>query len=141
MCEQRFESKRDAWLLLAGWGAVLACVAGLAPLLVADTPLAVKLAVAAVVVFPAGMVGWVSVGTYYVVTAGKLIVRSGPFCWTIEISTISDATPTRAPWSSPALSLDRLRIDYGAGKHILVSPASKQAFLRALGFVANGNEL
>jgi hypothetical protein len=40
--------------------------------------------------------------------------------------------PTRNPLSSPALSLDRLRIEYGQGRAIMISPADKGPFLRAL---------
>ena len=37
--------------------------------------------------------------------------------------------PTRNPLSSPALSLDRLRIDYGSGRSIMVSPEDKDKFI------------
>jgi hypothetical protein len=45
---------------------------------------------------------------------------------------IRTVTPTRNPLSSPALSLDRLRIDYGRGRRIMVSPRDPGAFLREL---------
>jgi hypothetical protein len=41
-------------------------------------------------------------------------------------------TESRSPFSSPALSLDRLQIDYGAGKSILISPADKEGFIEAI---------
>jgi hypothetical protein len=40
---------------------------------------------------------------------------------------------TRNPLSSPALSLDRLKITYGNGKRIMISPADKIGFLKAIG--------
>lgn len=40
--------------------------------------------------------------------------------------------PTRGPLSSPALSLDRLRIEYGKRGVVLISPREKEAFVRAL---------
>ncbi|MFQ5610075.1 MAG: PH domain-containing protein [Woeseiaceae bacterium] len=42
--------------------------------------------------------------------------------------------PTRNPLSSPALSLDRLKITYGPkNRKVLVSPADKESFVQALG--------
>jgi hypothetical protein len=35
----------------------------------------------------------------------------------------------RLPGMAPALSLDRLRIDYGDGRSLMISPADKQGFL------------
>jgi hypothetical protein len=39
---------------------------------------------------------------------------------------------TRNPLSSPAMSLDRLRIEYGQGKAIMISPEPRAEFLRQL---------
>jgi hypothetical protein len=38
----------------------------------------------------------------------------------------------RDPGTGPALSLDRLRIEYGSGRALMISPAEKQRFLRDL---------
>ena len=64
---------------------------------------------------------------------GVLRVVSGPFRWRVPIADIQSVTPTRSLWSAPALSLDRLRINYGNGRCILVSPADKQGFMEAIG--------
>ena len=55
----------------------------------------------------------------------------GPFRWRVPIDAITAITPTRSALSSPALSLDRLRIEYGE-RAILVSPIYKEGFVRAL---------
>jgi hypothetical protein len=60
------------------------------------------------------------------------LLRSGPSRWTIPIRDIRSITPTRALTSSPALSLDRLRIEYSDGRVLLVSPREKETFLRDL---------
>src|SRR5581483_3428103 len=65
---------------------------------------------------------WILASTRYIGSEGTLHVRSGPFAWRIPVSSITRITPTRSPISSPALSLRRLRVEYDAGKHILVSP-------------------
>jgi hypothetical protein len=62
-------------------------------------------------------------------------VRGGPFRWRIPLAAIVSVTPTRNPLSSPACSLDRLRITHRGPRGergLLVSPASKTGFLDAL---------
>jgi hypothetical protein len=61
-----------------------------------------------------------------------LVVRSGPFKWCIPIADITSITPTSNPLSSPALSLDRLRIEYGRGHLLMISPRDKEQFVRDL---------
>ena len=46
-----------------------------------------------------------------------------------EIKTV---TPTSNPLSSPALSLDRLQINYGRWGSIMISPKDKEAFIQDL---------
>jgi hypothetical protein len=103
--------------------------------------------------------GWVLIGAALVVAAGlaimlfpvvyqvtttDLIVRSGLRAWTIPLDSIERVTPTNNPLSSPAWSLDRLRVDYrkqGVGKMVLISPNDKAGFLRALAMRSPGLEL
>ena len=69
--------------------------------------------------------------TYYLIDGGTLFVRSSILTWRVPIAEIRAITPTRNSRSSPALSLDRLRIEYGS-KAIMVSPEDKQKFIEAL---------
>lgn len=75
---------------------------------------------------------WTLLGTYYVVDATSLIVRSGPFHWIVPLREIRSVRPTRDIRSGPALSFDRLRIEYSGGRVILISPREKEAFLADL---------
>jgi len=59
-------------------------------------------------------------------------VRSGFFVWRIPLAEITGLESTQDPLSSPALSFDRLRITYGPGKELMISPNDKEAFLQAL---------
>ena len=68
----------------------------------------------------------------YTIDGNRLIVRSGPLRWRIPISEITAITETRDPISSPALSINRLRIEYGNKKSVLISPRDKDAFLRQI---------
>lgn len=75
---------------------------------------------------------WLLVSTNYVVTDRELLVRTGPFSWDVPLHDIESVTETRNSRSSPALSLDRLRIAYGGGRVLMISPRDKDQFVQAL---------
>jgi uncharacterized membrane protein YfcA len=75
---------------------------------------------------------WTLLGTYYVVDTASLVAHSGPFRWTIPLREIRSVRSTREARSGPALSFDRVRIEFGAGRVLLVSPREKEAFLADL---------
>src|SRR5262245_1639082 len=60
-----------------------------------------------------------------------LLVRFGLCRQRIPLTDISEVRPTHNPLSSPALSLDRLRVRFGQGffKAVRISPADKSRFL------------
>lgn len=84
----------------------------------------------------AGFVAWILRGTNYTLDGDKLIVRSGPFRWTIALGEITGVEKPRGFFgrgrSSPALSWDRLVITYGTGKRLMISPENQQQFLADL---------
>ena len=67
----------------------------------------------------------------YTLDATDLRIRASFFRWRVPLAAIESIEPTRNPLSSPACSLDRLLIRY-AGKRIMISPADRAGFLRAL---------
>ncbi len=80
----------------------------------------------------------------YEITQSDLIIRSGLTKRSIELSTIESVKPSRNPLSSPAWSLDRLRIDYHKKsklKFILISPEDRSAFLNELVLTTNNLSL
>lgn len=77
-----------------------------------------------------GLPLWLLFGTSYCLESDQLHIRSGPFKWHVPVAAITSVTPTRNPLSSPALSLDRLRIEYGPGKVVMISPRNKDIFLK-----------
>ena len=66
------------------------------------------------------------------ITSSSLRIRSGFFKWEIPIQNITGAKPTNDPGSSPALSLDRIRIEYGQAESVTISPVNKEEFIRNL---------
>ena len=63
-----------------------------------------------------------------------LLVRFGMCRQRIPLADISEVNPTHNPLSSPALSLDRLHVQFGKGifKSVLISPADRDRFLDEL---------
>ena len=78
------------------------------------------------------LVLWLLLSTRYELDVASLYVRSGPFAWVVPLRDIRTVTRTRDPHSAPALSLQRLRIAYGAGRAIMISPHEEAQFLAEL---------
>lgn len=126
-----YASKIDTWLLLVLAFAVVSCL--VVPLLALRSQGAVAIATAApTILIGAGLPLWLFLSTRYILTDVALLVQCGPFKWQVPLAEISSVTATRNPLSSPALSLDRLRIDYSRGKSIMISPREKERFLQDL---------
>lgn len=128
---KRFDSEVDWWVpvLIFGslGGALVPVLSHPAPAL-AEFWLTLTMMTCAL-----GFCLWLVLATYYTVDGNTLLIHSGPFSWQIRISEISSVTDTHNPLSSPALSLDRLKICYG-DKQIMISPKDKAGFRRAIGF-------
>lgn len=125
--ETDFRSKVDLWL-------VAVCVA--VPIAVLEffvedsavTDWSADLVAYGIVALVLLLFAWTYFTTRYRFTAEFLMIKSGPFSWTIPLHSITKVEPTHNPASSPALSLDRLAIHYD-GKTIMVSPSDKQGFM------------
>ena len=83
-----------------------------------------------IAVIGVGLPIWLLLSTRYTLEPRQLRVQSGPFKWHIKVADITSITPSSNALSSPALSLDRLRIDYGSGRSLMISPRNKEQFLR-----------
>lgn len=70
--------------------------------------------------------------TTYTVTPELVVVRCGFFRWKIPTQRITRITETHNPLSSPAPSLDRLRISYNRHNELMISPRDKQEFIAVL---------
>ncbi|MBV8617826.1 MAG: PH domain-containing protein [Curvibacter sp.] len=122
----RFRSGVDAWLA----GLILASLL-LVLVVLWRSPLPAALALP-ILALGCALPLSTLLGTHYTLDEDTLLIRSGPMRWRIAIRDIRAVTPTRSAASSPALSLDRLRIDHGPGRCVLISPADRQGFLDAL---------
>ena len=133
MAAKRFASKIDWWLIAILMGSVILVVVGLGVSINQDPdPTHAAVAVSLTLLFLA-LIGSVLFRTYYQVDGNNLRIVSGPFHWNVPIDQIISVERTRNPLSSPALSLDRLRIRYADKKSIMISPADQRRFVKALG--------
>jgi hypothetical protein len=121
----RFRSKIDTWLI------VVLVLASLVPFWVAYEGWRVKhLELMLVGIIPFLTLIFVF-PTEYWFEGDNLIVRGGVIRYTIDLRSITKVEPTRDLTSSPALSLDRLRI-YTPTLALNVSPKEKEEFLAEL---------
>ncbi len=133
MTPKRFPSKVDAWLVVILVISILAIDGGFVGVVMENEEPVVTIVVGIFMLLMVLLVISLLFRTYYSVEGDTLRVVSGPFSWRVPIDEIQALEPTRNPLSSPALSLDRLRIRYSGKKQILVSPADKRRFAKALG--------
>ena len=127
-----FRSKVDPWLAALLMGSGLIVLGSVATAWPHAAGIGGELALLAVLFIGAGLPLWLLVSTVYRVNDAELIIKSGPFRWRIPVQSIRAVEPSRSWISSPALSLDRLRIHHGRAAQTLVSPMQKQAFVQAL---------
>jgi len=126
-----YRSAVDWWFYAVVFGVAAATIPTMVPLFASGRLTHVLIAL--FVLLTACMLPlWLLASTYYRIDASALMVRSGPFRWTVPLNEIRSVQPSRSVMSSPALSLDRIRIDYGDGRVLLVSPKDREAFLAAI---------
>lgn len=136
MLPRVFISKVDAWLLLLMLATVLIVSVSVASqysaagghpgfLMALSCPILILLV-------------WILADTRYILESERLLVHCGPFRWTVRITEITSAVMSRDPTSGPALSLDRIRIEFGRGHVLVISPQDREAFLRTLNSLRRG---
>lgn len=125
----RFNSKIDTWLSILI--VVMAFMVLKAAYLIVLHPYGVFEA-AVLVVLGAVLPVWILLSTNYHVVNENLWVYSGPFRWKIFTLSISKIEFLQSWDLNPALSLDRIKIQYDGGKSIMVSPKERKEFLIAI---------
>ena len=133
MAAKKFRSKVDRWILVL---ILIVIVVQVVAITAAVTEAGEPGMITSLILVMIGVVAlmiWLLLGTHYTVDRGLIRVVSGPFRWKVPIDEITSVTATRNPLSSPALSMDRLSIRYGKRRRIMISPADKAGFLKAIG--------
>ena len=132
--DRYFPSKRDWWIVGLIWmGLLISVMGGIVPLLIAGGSWSELVLVLGLLLGMDSLMLWVLYGTGYTVMQDQLLIRCGPFGFRVLLDGIDSITPTRSPWSSPACSLDRLKIVYGVShQNVMISPVDKPGFLSAI---------
>ncbi len=139
---EQFKSKQDAWIVAVIWISNIVSLIAAIILFGAELSLFIRVSTLMVCGVLVLLVMTSLHFTYYTISGPTLFIRSGIFRWRVPISEIEGVFPTRSWMSGPAWSLDRLHIMYKSSKYgVLVSPAYKAGFLRALSEAASHLEL
>jgi hypothetical protein len=130
---ERFHSKVDGWIaVVLLLGILVGTLLPLCSYLTGSRAQSV-----AVALMPGGFLLAVLFGcTFplrYELTSDRLVIRSGwLLSWSLPYSQLQRVVPTRDLFSSPALSRNRLQLEYGDHKFVQISPADSRAFVRSL---------
>ena len=129
-----FLSKRDEWIeALILLGVLVSLAGGIVSVVVAGASWTAMILVGSLLLGMDSLMLWVLYGTSYTITPDRLLIRCGPMTFGVRLESIEFIFPTRSPWSSPACSLDRLRIVYGLSQQsIMISPEDKSEFLSVI---------
>ena len=120
-----FKSKVDLWLAAVLWGSVAICFF---PVFLEDgviVGLAIGIPMAIFV-----LLLWIN--TKYYIRDDQLVIKGVLKDTLIPIESITSVKTTRNPLSAPALSMDRLEINYGKYEFTLISPLEKERFVEEL---------
>ena len=120
-----FKSKVDLWLAAVLWGSVALCFF---PVFLEDgliTGLVIGISMAIFV-----LLLWIN--TKYYIRDEHLVIKGVLKDTLIPIVSITSVNSTRNPSSAPALSMDRLEINYGKYEFTLISPLEKERFVEEL---------
>ncbi len=119
-----FKSKKDVWLSVLIWGVIILMFF----IMITEQNIVVYI----VGILNNALLLWIWFGTSYRIDDEALIVRSGPFKSTIDIKTIKKLKATKTLLAGPALSLDRIEIQYKTYDTVIVSPKDKIEFIETL---------
>ena len=132
----KFKSKIDWWVYIVFWGFIALTVWTTWGLLSGEKTSEGWMSVVISWGCTFGLIIPLFTKTYYLLGDEELFIS----CWIIKIhipyGNILSVKETNNPLSSPALSLDRIRIEYNtkpAGKRsVMISPEDKQEFIHLL---------
>ncbi len=132
-----YQTKKDSWLvLIIASGGVMLLVQAVNLIIVKGVHYTETWILCAASIFYFGILILLAYPVHYEITTATLEIRSGILLhYKIPLSSIERVVPTRNPLSSPAWSLDRLRIDHvknNTKRVVMISPKDKETFLLEL---------
>ena len=132
-----FSSKKDLWMTIIIWlSAILFIVPpvfypGFGVWMTPD--FLNKQWVKIVVLFPIGIcLMWIWLKTGYTIKNNSIKIQYGPFKKYIRIDEVHSIRETKNPFTAPALSMNRIEINYGKYETIQISPKEIILFVNEL---------
>lgn len=128
-----FKSRVDGWLRVVFIAVLVTDAAAFLAVSLTDPAIAWTALIAAAP--SALLVGSIWAFTFYRFEGETLRIRSGPFGWRVPLGAVTSVKRTRSAASAPALSLNRLAIEWseeGRKRSVVVSPEAEQAFIDEL---------
>lgn len=119
-----FKSKKDIWLAVSIWGVIILMFF----MMITEQIIVVYI----VGILNNALLLWLWFGTSYKIDDENLIVKNGPFKSTIDIKSIKKLRATKTLLAGPALSIDRIEIQYKRYDFVIVSPKEKNKFIESL---------
>ncbi|RWR13186.1 PH domain-containing protein [Siminovitchia fortis] len=123
-----FSSRKDLWMGVIIWGCIGAFV------WIFYQSLFVKFDILGLVI-AASMIcfsGSIWFNTKYKIEGGMLNIHFGPIKKTIVIQSIKSIRFAKNPFTSPALSIHKIEINYGKYETISISPKDTDRFIEIL---------
>lgn len=132
-----FSSKKDLWMTIIIWLSAFLFI--VPPVFSPDlgvwmTPdFLNKQWIQIVVLFPIGFfLLWIWFKTGYTIEKRSIKIQYGPFKKDIRIDEIHSIRETKNPFTAPALSMNRIEINYGQYETIQISPKEINLFVDEL---------
>ncbi|MBX3183705.1 MAG: PH domain-containing protein [Polyangiaceae bacterium] len=125
-----YRSKVDGWMVGVLWLMPLITIGVLLIFVVTGNYAELPWAVGSCL-FVVALYGGLVLSMRYGISSDQLIVRFGLVRVRVPVASISTVEPTSNPISSPALSLDRVSVQYDS-KELIISPDEREQFLQTL---------
>lgn len=122
-----FQSKKDVWIGVIIWASIFLFVRMLYDGW-SDRNIIIILLAVGLILF----IGSIWFRTRYIIQGKKLIVQSGLIKQSIEIQKITSIRETKSILSAPALSIERLEINYHPYETGQISPRERDLFLEKI---------
>ncbi|UOE95038.1 PH domain-containing protein [Alkalihalobacillus sp. LMS39] len=121
-----FPSKKDVWMTILIWVCIFAFV--FPPIFVAEITILGMI----IPVICAIFLGWVWFQTGYMIESETLFIKCGPIKLLVKIADIEQIRLTKNPFTAPALSMDKIEIQYAPYRTVQISPIDQQQFIEQL---------
>ncbi len=125
-----YYSKKDFWLGALLW---IPLIAAVGIVLYSFEPITSMFVSLAIMLVCLAFVAWIWVDTKYTIKNGEMKINAGPINYApVPIPKIKSIRKTKTWLSSPACSMDRIKISYNKYDSIVISPMRLKDFLESL---------